>query len=100
MCSSDLLPIAVLLHEHSAWAAVGISGHGDVIAARDAAVHGRLAAGGITMPLGDGDSIGAARDAVALWAMREGDADDVRTAVLDASGAMAAATLGGDGAVG
>jgi hypothetical protein len=85
------LPIAVLLHEHSAWAAVGVSGHGDVVAARDAAVRHRLASGGITMALGDDAPAGAARDAVALWAMREGEGDDVRTAVLDASGAAPAA---------
>ena len=83
------LPVAVLLHEHSAWAGVGVSGHGDVTAARDAAVTARLANGGVTMALGDGGASGGGRDAVALWAMREGDGDDVHTAVLDASGAAA-----------
>jgi len=81
------LPVAVLLHEHSAWAAMGVSGRGDVTAARDAAVQARLAAGGVTMALGEDGEAGSLRDAVALWAMREGEGDDVRTVAIDASGA-------------
>jgi hypothetical protein len=79
------LPVAVLMHERSAWAAMGVAGRGDVTAARDGAVQARLAAGGITMALGEDGATGA-RDAVALWAMREGDGDDVRTVAVDASG--------------
>ncbi len=73
------LPLAVLIHEGRAWGAAGLCGNGALVAARDAVVTARLAAGGVAIALGDGGEASVSRDAVALWALREGDGDDVRT---------------------
>lgn len=78
------LPTAVLLHERRAWAAVGLSGGGDLVAARDRAVQERLRVGGVTLELGEGDGAPATRDAVALWAVREADGE-VRTSMAAVS---------------
>lgn len=80
------LPVAILLHEHRAWAGLGISGTGEVIHARDAAVTERLATVGVSIALGDeAPTRGAACDAVALWVVRGCDGDTVHGTLLDAA---------------
>lgn len=79
------LPMAVLLHERRALAAVGLSGGGDLVAARDRVVQARLARAGVTLAVGEEGGGEASRDAVALWALRE--ADDVRTTMTPVDGA-------------
>lgn len=73
------LPMAVMLNEGRAWGAVTLCGNGALVAARDAAVQARLATGGIAITLGDEGDASVSADTVALWAIREGDGDDVRT---------------------
>lgn len=75
------LPVAVMLHAARAWAAVGVSGEGDLTALRDRAVNARYAQLGV--PLAVGDDAGEADDAraMACWVVRDSDGDDVRGAL-------------------
>lgn len=75
------VPLAVLRHEGRAWAAMGISGEGDLEAERDAVVSGRLATVGVELPLGTEAPFGV-RNGVVLWAVREGQGDDVRATMV------------------
>ncbi len=75
------LPMAILLREGRAWGGLSLSGNGSLVAARDATVQARLAAAGIAITLGDEREPKVTPDTVALWAIREGEGDDVRTAI-------------------
>ena len=58
---------------------MALAGKGPLVAARDAIVSARLAQGGVGVTLGDGGGVPSlSQDAVVLWAVREGEGDDVR----------------------
>ncbi len=76
------MPLAVLVREGRAWAGLGVSGGGAVDGARDRAVSARMAAAGLKLAVGEDDAAARVHNAVALWAVRETDGDDVRTTTV------------------
>jgi hypothetical protein len=81
------LPLAICRAAGRVWAGAAVSGHGDVVGLRDAAVTARLGSVGIACGLGDGASA-ASRDAVALWMIRDAAGDNV-TGSMTALGGFA-----------
>lgn len=67
------LPLAVLLHSTRAWAAVGISGEGDLTALRDRVVNARYETAGVPLSVGETVSEADGARAVACWVVRELD---------------------------
>lgn len=81
------LPLAVCRAAGRAWAGLGVSGSGDVVTLRDELLSARLAGVGIDCTVGeDGASSLGARDAVALWMIRDAAGDGVQ-ATMGAPGA-------------
>lgn len=82
------LPLAVCRAGGRAWAGLGVSGSGDVVALRDEVLSARLGSVGIDCAVGEGDGAAAARDAVALWVIRDAAGDGVQATMSAPVGSL------------